>query len=133
MLSLLTEIYPAANAMATKRILANEDELESLSKERMSGKLKPNLSFSEQMIEDITEKEMARYDGETGEVISSNTKYYRMTKDKKPVEITKDQALKEVKEYKEKKKVKEKEKTVFSDKNNTFNIGLSLEQQVRRK
>jgi hypothetical protein len=84
-----------------------------------------NLGFSEQMIEDITEKEIARYDGETGEVISSKTKYYRITKDKKPVEITKDQALKEVKEYKEKKKKKEKEKTAFSDKNNTFKIAAS--------
>lgn len=58
------------------------------------------LGFTLQEIGDFTESEMERFSKSKGELIGTDIKYYKIQSGKKPVELSKDQVLKELSTYK---------------------------------
>ena len=60
------------------------------------------LGYTEKQIELMTPEEYEREKNDHGKLVATEGSYYRLQKGKKPEKISKQQALKEVKEYKEK-------------------------------
>jgi len=60
------------------------------------------LGYTEKQIELMTPEEYEREKNDHGKLVATEGSYYRIQKGKKPEKISKQQALKEVKEYKEK-------------------------------
>lgn len=65
-----------------------------------------NFGFTKEEVADFTEVDLAYLEDKNGEVIGVDEKYYRIAEGEKSVEVDKETALKEVKQYKEKNNVK---------------------------